>query len=89
MPAGIYAGDIINDSTRFAVEERLDVRVGTSYLLEACFELDSRSRTASLREPCSSGLYAETQVVFLGAAGTSTRIFRPQRQGRLRRRRSR
>lgn len=58
-PAGIYAVDIINNSRRFVVEERFDVRV-SSYLLEACFELDSQSQTASLlREPCSSGLYAE------------------------------
>ena len=37
VPAGIYAVNIISDSTRFAVEQRFDVRVGTSYLLEACF----------------------------------------------------
>ena len=74
VPAGIYAVNIIHDGTRFAVEERFDVRVGTSYLLEACFELDSRSQTASLREPCLSGLYAETQVVSLGGAG---RYFHP------------
>lgn len=73
VPAGIYAVDVIKDSTRFAVEDRIDVRVRSRFLLEACFELDSQTHTASLREPCLSGLYAETQVVSLGAG----RYFRP------------
>ena len=66
MPAGIYALSIVHDGATFPVPEFVDVRMGTTYLLEACFELDTRLGTASLRTECSSGLYAESQVVALG-----------------------
>lgn len=66
VPAGIYALSIVHDGATFPVPELVDVRMGTTYLLEACFELDTRLGTASLQTECSSGLYAETQVVSLG-----------------------
>ena len=52
---------------RFPVAEIVDVRMGTTFLLEACFELDTKRGAASLRSDCSSGLYAESQVVSLGS----------------------
>ncbi|MDX1390568.1 MAG: carboxypeptidase-like regulatory domain-containing protein, partial [Acidobacteriota bacterium] len=66
-PPGIYAVRISHDGVSYEVAERFDVRTGIAFLLEACFVLDRENGSASLRADCSSGLYAERQVVSLGA----------------------
>lgn len=67
VPAGIYALTVVHDGRAFPLNELIDARVGMEYLLEACFELDTRpgGGAASLRTECSSGLYAQSQVVSL------------------------
>ena len=74
VPAGVYAFNLDYEGKEYPVEGRFDIRADMSFLLESCFVLDRASQTALLRSDCSSGLYAETQVVSLGPH----RFFRPQ-----------
>ncbi len=66
VDAGIYALSLDYEGKTYPVKGHFDVRAAMSFLLEGCFELDAKSQTALLQSECSSGLYAETQVVSLG-----------------------
>lgn len=66
VPAGIYAFSLDHQGTAYPVEGRFDIRAGMTFLFESCFVLDRDSQTAQLRSECSSGMYAEAQVVSLG-----------------------
>lgn len=65
-PAAVYSFALRHGGVDYPVLERLDVRAPMAFLLESCFQLDTNGRTASvIRGACSSGLYAEAQVVTL------------------------
>ena len=66
LPAGIYALSLAHEGTEYAIEGRFDVRAGMNFFFESCFELDRARGTGALRPDCSSGFYAESQVVALG-----------------------
>ena len=66
IPAGIYALSLAHEGAEYTIEGRFDVRAGTNFFFESCFELDRARGTGALRPDCSSGFYAESQVVALG-----------------------
>ena len=66
IPAGIYALSLVHEGTEYAIEGRFDVRAGTNFFFESCFELNRARGTGAIRPDCSSGFYAESQVVALG-----------------------
>jgi len=74
VPAGIYAVTLAHEGTEYPIEGRFDVRAGMDFVFESCFELDRARGTGAIRPDCSSGFYAESQVVSLG----SHRYFRTE-----------
>ncbi len=73
MPAGIYVFYLEYQGIQYPIAERFDVRTGMDFLLESCFQLDLTNQAAELLQDCSSGVYAESQVVSLGPH----RMYRP------------
>ena len=73
VPAGIYVFYLDYQGIQFPIAERFDVRTGMDFLLESCFQLDLTNQAAELVQDCSSGVYAESQVVSLGPH----RMYRP------------
>ncbi len=65
-PTSVYSFTLRAGGTDYAVQERLDLRVGMPFLLESCFELDGETNTAHVLEECDSGLVEEARVATIG-----------------------
>ena len=65
-PAGVYDFVLTAEGIDYPVRERLDVRVAMPFLLESCFSLDNRSRTAQVLSECRSGFVEEARVATIG-----------------------
>lgn len=65
-PAGVYAFTLRRDGVDYPVRQRLDVRVPGRFILESCFTIDGATRTAEVRDSCTSGLVEEARVASVG-----------------------
>ena len=65
-PDGVYAFTLRFRGIDYPVPERFDVRVGTPFLLESCFEIDRKTLAANVRAECDSGFTEQARIVSIG-----------------------
>lgn len=66
-PPAVYTFLLRSGGIDFPVHERMDVRVGMPFILESCFALDPRNKTASVLDECKSGFVEEARVATIGS----------------------
>lgn len=65
-PAAVYSFTLRAGGLDFPVRGRMDLRVSMPFILESCFELDRKAKSAAVRSDCDSGFVEQARVAAIG-----------------------
>jgi hypothetical protein len=65
-PASVLSFTLRSGGLDYPVRGRMDLRVSMPFILESCFELDRKAKTASVRSQCDSGFVEQARVATIG-----------------------
>jgi hypothetical protein len=65
-PAAVYSFTLRAFGLEFPVRARMDLRVTMPFILESCFELDRKAKSARVTNQCDSGFVEQARVATIG-----------------------